>query len=213
MRDSWLWNSYYVRVTRRAFADSLFFVSWKVKTGVYSGLTLGFAILAFWIIAGPEATQQRLTVVIAGLIGAGCAFSLVFVFNLVMAPIRMERELKAKAWKWLVKLNTQIKENKKAAKPAAQARLRRPLSEEAKELLLEAADDKGGHITKREPVSGIETNGRTFGEQGNPKDQATWTSAFDELKFGGLITYQNLEVYRVTRKGYEWAEALTKPDD
>ena len=94
------------------------------------------------------------------------------------------------------------------------AMLRKPLSEEAKELLLEAVDDKGGHITKREPVSGIiiETNGRTFGEPGNPKDQATWTSAFDELKFGGLITYQNLEVYRVTRKGYELAEALTKPD-
>jgi len=204
-----------VRVARRAFWDSLFFVNWKVETGVYSALTLGFAILAFWMIAGPEAARQRVAVVIAGLIGLGCAFGFVFVFNLFMAPIRMERVLKADGEKWHAKLKTQIKENKKVAKSAAQARLRRPLSEEAKELLLEAADDKGGHITQREPVSGIiiETNGRTFGEQGNPKDQATWTSAFDELKFGGLITYQSHEVFRVTKAGYDMAEALTKPDD
>ncbi len=88
----WLWESYYVRVIRRSFRDSVFFVNWKVETGVYSALTLGFGLLAFWIIAGPEAAQQRLAVVIAGLIGVGCAFGFVFVINLYMAPIRMERD-------------------------------------------------------------------------------------------------------------------------
>lgn len=214
----WLWESYYMRVARRAFWDSLFFVNLKVETGVYSVLTLGFGVLVYWYIAGQEAVEQRLTVVISGLIGVGFAFGLVFIFNLVMAPIRMDRELKAKAEKWHEKLKTQIREKELSAsrEPAARAGLEiEPLSEEATELLLEAVKDKGGHVIRSEYLSGskIQTNGRTFGEQGNPKEQATWEAALDELFYAKLVQFQNGEVYRVTKAGFDLAEALSQDDD
>jgi len=93
--------------------------------------------------------------------------------------------------------------------------LRKPLSEEAKELLLEAVQDKGGYVIRRMYFGGLEikTNSRTFGEQGNPKDQATWESALNKLRLRGLIHFQSREIYRVTKAGYDLAEALTKPDD
>ena len=207
-----------MRVIRRAFWDSLFFVNWKVETGVYSALILGFAFLAYWMLAGPEAARQRVAVVIAGLIGVGCAFGFVFVINLYMAPIRMERALKVQAEKWLAKLNTLIREKELSAsrEPAARAGLEiEPLSVEATELLLEAVKDKGGHVIRSEYLSGskIQTNGRTFGEKGNPREQATWEAALDELYNVQLVQFMNGEVYRVTKAGYDMAEALTKPDD
>ena len=95
------------------------------------------------------------------------------------------------------------------------AMLRKPLSEEAKELLLEAVQDKGGYVIRRMYFGGLEikTNNRTFGEQGNPKDQAAWESALNKLRLRGLIHFQSREIYRVTKAGYKMAEALTKPDD
>ncbi len=95
------------------------------------------------------------------------------------------------------------------------AMLRKPLSEEAKELLLEAVQDKGGYVIRRMYFGGLEikTNNRTFGEQGNPTDQATWESALNELHGWNLVQIMNDEVYRVTKAGYDMAEALTKPDD
>jgi len=195
---------------------------WKVETGVYSALTLGLGFIAYWMLAGPEAAQQRLTVVIAGLIGLGCAFGFVFARNLYMAPVRMERELKAKAEMWLAQLNTQIRRSEKLAEAtesaASTAHAResvQPLSDEAKELLLEAVKDKGGHVIRSEYLSGskIQTNGRTFGEQGNPKEQATWEAALDELFYAKLVQFQNGEVYRVTKAGFDLAEALSQDDD
>ncbi len=59
----------------------------------------------------------------------------------------------------------------------------------------------------------IQTNGRVFGERGNPKEQAEWEAALDELFYGNLVQIMNDEVYRVTKAGYDMAEALTKPDD
>jgi len=217
----WLWESYYMRVARRAFWDSLFFVNLKVETGVYSVLTLGFGVLVYWYIAGQEAVEQRLTVVISGLIGVGFAFGLVFIFNLVMAPIRMEKELEAEAEKWHEKLKTQIRENEKlveaqtaAQTTAAEAGLLQPLSEEAKELLFEAVNDQGGHVQKKEVFGGIiiQTNGRTFGNPRNPKDQATWESVLDELHGWNLVQLMNNEVYRVTKAGYDMAEAFSEGD-
>ncbi len=95
------------------------------------------------------------------------------------------------------------------------AMLRKPLSEEAKELRLEAVQDKGGYVIRRRYFGGLEiqTNGRTFGEQGNPKEQATWEAALEELYSEKLVQYRNDEVYSVTKAGFDLAEALTKPDD
>ncbi len=95
------------------------------------------------------------------------------------------------------------------------AMLRKPLSEEAKELLLEAVQDKGGYVIRRRYFGGLEikTNNRTFGEQGNPTDQATWESALNELHGWNLVQIMNDEVYRVKKAGYDMAEKLTKPDD
>ncbi len=95
------------------------------------------------------------------------------------------------------------------------AMLRKPLSEEAKELLLEAVQDKEGYVIRRRYFGGLEikTNNRTFGEQGNPKDQATWEAALNELFYGNLAQIMNAEVYRVKKAGYDMAEKLTKPDD
>jgi len=71
---SWLWESYYVRVARRAFWDSLFFVDWKVEAIVYSVLSIGLGLLIYWYIAGQEAAEQRVDVLISVLLGGGIGF-------------------------------------------------------------------------------------------------------------------------------------------
>ena len=72
--------------------------------------------------------------------------------------------------------------------------------------------DKGGYVIRRRYFGNLEikTNNRTFGEQGNPKDQATWESALNKLRLRGLIHFQSREIYRVTKAGYDMAEALTE---
>ena len=211
-----------MRVTRRAVADSLSLVGWNLKALMYPALYSLCVILIYWDTAGRVAAQQEVSVVIVGLKAAALAFGVVLVPNLAMAPIRMERELEWKAEKWLAKLNTQIRRNKELSespKSVAQAELSQPLSDEALELLLEAAQDQGGYVARRESVTDIRivTNGREFGEPGNARDQATWEAALDELYNGQLVQYQNSKVssrvFRVTKAGYELAEALTKPDD
>ncbi len=224
---NWVWESYYVRVTRRAFADSLSLVGWNLKALMYPALYSLCVILVYWDTAGRVAAQQEVSLTILGLKAAGLAFGVVLLPNLVMAPIRMERELKAEAEKWHAKLKTQIRRNEQlieAAEAAAQLAATtvhagesvKPLSDEAKELLLEAEKDKGGHVQRRESLSGIRivTNGREFGEPGNPKDQARWIATVDELCRNELL--QDLgkgTIFRVTDAGYEMAETLTKPDD
>ncbi len=218
---NWLYESYYVRVIRRALRDSLFFVNLKVETGVYSALTLGFGVLAYWIIAGQEAVEQRLTVVISGLIGVGCAFGFVFVINLVMAPVRMERELKAKAEMWLAQLNTQIRRSEKLAEAtesaATTAHAResiQPLSDEAQQLLLEAADDPNGSVdlVPTKTAFDIQTNRKSFGNREDPREQARWKAALDELLGRGFLDHGHGLDFNVTDSGYNMADTLTEED-
>ena len=86
------------------------------------------------------------------------------------------------------------------------------LTEEAKELLLEAVKDKRGEILKVSSMGGmsIRTNGREFLEEVNPRLEAIWVDAFKELFTCGFVFDEtgHGQVFRVTRAGYEAAEVL-----
>lgn len=86
------------------------------------------------------------------------------------------------------------------------------LSDEAKQLLLEASLDGGGHLLKLATLGGryIQTNGKTFGDPGNARSAAVWEFAFDQLVSQDLIVErgQKGEVFSVTKLGYDIAEQL-----
>lgn len=107
----WLWESYYVRVIRHAVADSLSFVGWSDRTLIYRVLCVLSAAYVYWTTVGRVAAEQQVSGAIIGLRVALVAFAPVFLYYLAMAPIRIERELKAENEKWHGKLKTQIKRN------------------------------------------------------------------------------------------------------
>jgi hypothetical protein len=86
------------------------------------------------------------------------------------------------------------------------------ISKEEKVLLLEGAEDRNGTIMHLKFIGGvqIQTNGKPFIEQDNPRSRATWEGALEELESLNLV--QSLgpkrEVYQVTRDGYNMAELL-----
>jgi hypothetical protein len=86
------------------------------------------------------------------------------------------------------------------------------LSKEAKSLLTNIARDVNGHLLKVRTFGGltIQTNGKTFGTQGEPRSEALWESAVLELRDAGLLQDQGRkgEVFRITNKGYEVADRL-----
>jgi hypothetical protein len=89
------------------------------------------------------------------------------------------------------------------------------LSDEAKTLLIEAAKDRHGQILRAEGDLGgrtteFQTNGQTFGEQGNPRSTAAWEAGLRQLESQNLIEDQGhtREVFPVTDKGYKLADAL-----
>lgn len=89
------------------------------------------------------------------------------------------------------------------------------MSEEAKELLVEASRDRGGHIMHARFIGGeeVQTNGKQFVKDGDARSRATWVSALEELVTLGLIRDLGWkgEVYQVTREGYDVAELLSSP--
>ena len=86
------------------------------------------------------------------------------------------------------------------------------LSSEARTLLIEASKDTNGKVMCSHTMWGqsIQTNGREFVEQGNPRSTAQWTQAVSDLASYGLIEdrWHYGEVYAVTGKGYKVADAL-----
>ena len=84
------------------------------------------------------------------------------------------------------------------------------LSEDAKELLREAATDKDGTILRVRTMGGtrIATNRRNFVEDGSARSEARWESALRELSEQRLIQDRGHkgEVFAVTQEGYEAAE-------
>ena len=90
------------------------------------------------------------------------------------------------------------------------------LSDAAKELLLEAVKDDNGWVlwVRSKTSADIQTNGKSFGNRPDPREQANWEAALDDLCRRELI--QDLgkgTIFKVTKAGYDLAEALTKPDD
>lgn len=88
------------------------------------------------------------------------------------------------------------------------------VSDEAKAMLLDAINDKNGHILKIRNMSGtsIETNGQNLIPNDNSRTIAKWEHALDELVNNDFV--EDLghggEVFAVTHKGYEYADTLRK---
>ena len=86
------------------------------------------------------------------------------------------------------------------------------LSEEAKELLVEATKDRRRRIVKFSTFGGvsIQTNGQSFGERGDARSEAKWERAIRELLEQGLVedTAGEGKVFEVTDEGFETADGI-----
>ena len=84
------------------------------------------------------------------------------------------------------------------------------LSDEARELLIEASKDRQGAIFKIGLMVGtmIQTNHKKFGELGSPRSEAKWKQALDDLCLLGLVEYSSGDMYQLTKKGFDLADAL-----
>jgi len=86
------------------------------------------------------------------------------------------------------------------------------LTREAQVLLVEAANDKNGVIIHVESFSGMQvsTNNRQFVDQADARSRATWGGAIDELEAYELAERTSDSISRITRKGYERADLLSR---
>jgi hypothetical protein len=84
------------------------------------------------------------------------------------------------------------------------------LPRDAATLLLEATLDQQGTIMTIRTLGGlrIQTNGRQFGELGDPRSEARWEEAISHLQLRGLLNLVSGSAYRVTAEGYRTADAL-----
>jgi hypothetical protein len=87
-----------------------------------------------------------------------------------------------------------------------------PLSQEARELLAEAALDAGGAIMRLSTLGGeyVQTNGRDFVESGSRRSEALWRGAVDELRSLGLVEDRagTGQVFFITDSGYRTSDLL-----
>jgi hypothetical protein len=86
------------------------------------------------------------------------------------------------------------------------------LSDKEKKLLLEATKDKDGIVMKSDVKGGliIETNQKKMNEQGNPRSEAAWEEALDNLVRMNLLNTlgYNENIFKVTNEGYRIADIL-----
>lgn len=86
------------------------------------------------------------------------------------------------------------------------------LSTDAKTLLLAAAADKGGMVLHLRTMGGTEVtaNGQQFTNRGEPRSEARWAAALDELESKGYVEDRvgKKEVFAVTHAGYTATELL-----
>jgi hypothetical protein len=89
---------------------------------------------------------------------------------------------------------------------------------EARELLIEASSDPQGtvmNLTTLDQGGVVQTNDRGFIEMGNPRSEARWRSAVDELARAGLLEDRGgeHELFFVTGEGYRIADLLKHSSD
>jgi len=86
------------------------------------------------------------------------------------------------------------------------------LSDPAKRLLIETSLDPNGHILMVRYLGGmsVQTNGKNFIEQGNPRSAAMWEGAVHELCELTLLQERGNkgEVFGITDQGYCVADAI-----
>jgi hypothetical protein len=89
-----------------------------------------------------------------------------------------------------------------------------PLSSEAQELLLECSQDQGGIVMRISTIGGllVQTNGKNLVERGDPRSEARWRAAVDELVAQELLERRGYkdEVFGMTNTGYEVADILRR---
>ena len=84
------------------------------------------------------------------------------------------------------------------------------LSDDALELLKTAARGKNGMI-RRIPMAGglrVSAGGKEFTEAGNPRSEAQWREALNDLEFAGLVEgvgHQGM-VFQLTHSGFRLAD-------
>lgn len=88
------------------------------------------------------------------------------------------------------------------------------LADEARILLREAALDRAGEIARLNFGGGatIQTNDKNFMPVGDPRAEAKWEYAMEELETKGLIkaAATDREYFKITHLGYQVAETLGK---
>ena len=86
------------------------------------------------------------------------------------------------------------------------------LSEEAKELLMEAAKDSMRRIHALRTLGGlsISANGKSFVETGDARSEARWEQAIRELVGHGLVVDPTGEgqIFEVTHSGFQLTDSL-----
>jgi hypothetical protein len=86
------------------------------------------------------------------------------------------------------------------------------ISEDARELILQASQDENGYIHYRHQFGGrsLLTNGRNFTEDQTPRIQARWEAVLQQLEDNGLIESRGAkrEAFKVTDKGYGFVESI-----
>ena len=87
------------------------------------------------------------------------------------------------------------------------------LTEDARELLLESSRDHYGYIMWVSSAEGldIQTNNKSFVESRNPRSEARWRAAVEELEQRGLIERQSSSVLSITNAGYKLVDRLAGP--
>ena len=84
------------------------------------------------------------------------------------------------------------------------------ISSDAADLLLAASASPSGRLFKVSLMAGtiMQAGAESFGELSNPRSEARWKSALDELLMHRLMRYEAGESYEVTHDGFVFADSL-----
>jgi hypothetical protein len=85
------------------------------------------------------------------------------------------------------------------------------LSKDAQDVLLECSRDQYGYIMWISSMDGfdIQTNNKNFVETNNPRSEARWKQAVQELERNGLLERQSESVLQITNDGYKMADRIS----